>query len=161
MDLGKDRAPRSSNTGLCGGGPIPLHSIPLGTDYSEMLFGWWCTRHSGDPASWEDSSLRATHCCALHISHRRQRKSQKTTSMLTNLKHFKPSQGWTDLLKSLSKRACPSHSHQQFDSLQQLYKSTALLFHETELLSLKLEPLEYVGSTKGRGNKVGLGNWIS
>lgn len=101
MDLGDYRAPRSSHTGLSGRGLSPLHSITSGTDYSETLFGRRYTGHSGDPASWEDS-LRATHCCTAHISHRRQRKSRRTTSMLTDLKHFKPSQTWTDLLKCLS-----------------------------------------------------------
>lgn len=84
-----------------GSGLMPLRSITSGTDYSEMLFGWWRTRHSGDPASMEDNNLTAARCCILCIFHQRQRKGRKRTMMLTDLKQHH-SETWTDLLKSLS-----------------------------------------------------------
>lgn len=103
--------------GLSGNGLIPLHSITLGTDYSETLFGWWYPRSSGDPASSEDSNLRAAHLCLVHISHWRHRRSQKRTSMLTDLKHFQTVTNTDWFIKTfVSERAHPFHSQQPLAS---------------------------------------------
>lgn len=103
--------------GFSGSSPIPLHGITSGTDYSAMLFGWWCPRHSGDPASWEHGNLRAAHLCLVHLSHWRQRRSRKRTSMLTDLKHFKTVTNMDWFIEIfVSARAQPFHSHQLFVS---------------------------------------------
>lgn len=70
MELWKGQKPQILTHRHSGSSLMPLHYNTLGTDYSEMLFGWWHTGHSGDPASWELSNLRAASSSVSYIAYK-------------------------------------------------------------------------------------------
>ena len=109
MEFWKVQNPQTLKHRHSGSSLMPLHCNTLGTDYSETLFGWWHTAHSGDPASWELSNLRAA-----HSSVQRQRKSQKW-KLMTDLKQFKTVTNLNWFVKIfISENTHPSYLHQQF-----------------------------------------------